>query len=341
MARVFLRAPRNCVRASFMRSAGSLILIAALLAGCRGSPGTLMGARDNTRFATDDSIRLVLALEDERGAEIRKLSGEAVRTLLPPGRHFVSVDDRGVRVLAADSEGLSAAVVGEPVRRLDTLPLGWTANPMLNGAGTRIAATNGPGGGLRIVSFDTGEILHDIACPAAASCFWVSWDLEEPDAVWFGSRVTEATYVRFNFARGEVTLVKSQDPPPMRSTTGWLHSQTTCRATGAQLNEYDNRLDLVQSGQQTRTVAFVAGFERPPLSRPETAIDDPSFLEGCRYAIFRFHNRSYLLDTVTGEKGLLAGYPIYVLRSATMDARISPPASSPLPAATRNTRRTP
>jgi hypothetical protein len=156
-----------------MRGARSLVLIAALLAGCRSSPGALMNAQDNTRFATDNSIRLVLALEGERGTEIRTLSGEPVRTLLPPGWHLLSVDDRGVRILAANSEGLSVGVVGQPLRRVDTVPIEWASSPVLNGAGTRIAATSGPGGRLRILSFDTGEILHDVACPTAASCYWV------------------------------------------------------------------------------------------------------------------------------------------------------------------------
>jgi hypothetical protein len=225
---------------------------------------------------------------------------------------------------------------------MEALTPAWNGGLGLNGAGTRIAVTNGAGGGLRIVSFDTGEILHDTTCPTAASCYWVSWDLEDPDVVWFGSRVTEAAYVRFNVARAEVTLVKSQDPPPpLRYNSAALFSQTTCRETGARLVEYDDRLDLVQEGQQTRTLAYVAGFQRPPFSRPYTAIDDVSFLAGCRYAVFQYRLRTYLLDTATGEKGPLAGYPVYTLRTATMEARLNAPASSPLPAATRSTRQTP
>jgi hypothetical protein len=288
---------------------------AALLAGCYSSPGALMDAQDNTRFATDDSLHLVVVPDGEHGAQIRKLNGDVVRTFVDGVRfHPMGVDERGLRMVGTDSAGAFTVVAGEPVHRLDQLGYEWNASLVLNGAGTRIATTNWQEGRLRILSFDTREILHDMPCPAAAYCYWVRWDLQDPDVVWFSGKT--GGFARFNFARSETTVVTDNDDPPMRLSGESALSRKTCKATGAQLVEQDNRVDLVESGKQTRTVIYVAGFRRPPFGRPGGPISLLGFLEGCRYAVFTFGPDSYLLDTTSGAKGRLAGYPVIALAAA-------------------------
>jgi hypothetical protein len=283
------------------------------LAGCTGTPGALVGARDNTLFAEADSPHLVV-MTDGGDAEVRTLRGERVRTLLKGNSGLSDVDDRGLRVVGRDSVGAFAAVAGQPVRRLE-LPIEWTANLTLNGSGTRIAATNGAGGQLRVLSFDSGETLSTRECPPAASCVWVGWDLEEPDVVWFIGKAHDG-FVRLNLDSGESALRPRDSQLPIRLPSQNALWQTTCKATGAQLVTKRDAIDLVESGKLPRRVVVVEGSRQPwGFTERFPPIRSAGFLEGCRYAVFTYFTDYYLLDIATGAIGRLSGVPIRSLPS--------------------------
>ena len=286
---------------------------AAFLAGCGSTPGVLVGARDNTAFAQDDSPYLVMKMHSG-ATDLRSLRGEHIRTLLPAGDFgLFDTDDSGLRIIGRDSIGAFRAVAGESPRRLDLL-IEWTANMTLNGPGTRIAATNGPGGRLRIVSFDTGEVLLSRDCPAAASCFWMGWDTQDPDVVWLLGK-THDGYVRVNIASGETALFSRDVNLPIRQPMQNALSQTTCRQSGAKLVASRDTIDLVENGQPSRRVVTVEGSRPGLFGERIPPIRSMGFLEGCRYVVFTYLFDRYLLELATGAIGRLPGTPLRSLRN--------------------------
>lgn len=281
-------------------------LLALMLTGCQFHAGHVVGARADTRFAHDDSVRLLLSMG--RGTEIRTLSGEPVRTILA-GNNITpyDIDDSGLRMVGSD-HGYFALIAGEPVRRLDNPPFSY--HLALNRSGTRIAAVDDHT--ITILSFDTLKVLRTAARPEFAWRGWISWDLENPDVVWlFGAG--HDSYVRFDLAIGEVSYVPLDSNPPIRFSGERSLWQRTCPATGAELTERNDAIYVVEKGRRPRKLVAVKGYRVPLTSSHSSPFWYMGFVKGCRYAVYWFHGAPYLVDVATGDTGPLPGKPIYAL----------------------------
>lgn len=223
-----------------------------------------MGARDNTSFAQDDSLQLVV-IDPQGSAEVavvRTLRGEHVRTIYAGERGLGDTDDRGLRFVGRDHFGWFRGVAGQGIDRFRSGPYARIA---LNGPGTRIAAI---GRQFEVVSFDTGDILVQKNCPrAVSSCSWVAWDLEDPDVVWLATG--DGGYVRWNLQTDE-TARFARDPHlpiryPPESAYSW--PEVSCRGGDAKLIITRDTIDLVENGQQPRRV--VTGCARAGAARSQ------------------------------------------------------------------------
>lgn len=103
---------------------------------------------------------------------------------------------------------------------------------------------------------------------------------------------------------------------------------STCKGRDAKLIVSRDAIDLAEDGRAPRRVVTVEGSRPGWLWFRERAqpIWAAGFLEGCRYVVFSFHFRYYLLDLATGSIGRIPGYP---LRPLTAYASSTPSLRSP------------
>lgn len=299
----------NWVKVMF-RSA--VVIVSSLVLNACTSPGEIKGGQDNTAFATNDSTQLILRTPEKNAFEVRTLVGEYVRTLVHTQYALADVDDRANRVLLRTGLGFFAAEAGGALRPLG-VGSGWR-NVAINGSGTRIAMTNNRERLIRVLSFETLELLQEVPCPEDASCWWLAWDFIDTNILWLGG-FSHNGYERLDLTTGESTSIPRASYPRIRYTgETLLYNSNVCRETGATLIPSDSGIVLQEPGQEPRSLVVIKGRRDTFLFGERfSAIDKAGFVSDCQYVIFGFDGDDWLVDVKEGLIGRLAGQVWYVL----------------------------
>lgn len=291
-----------------------------MLGGCY-SQGRLVGAEANTQFAAGDPTRILVRSRDTEAYEIRTLSGRYVETLLQGPYQLADIDDAGSHMLLRRGQDrVLAAVASGSVRNVD-LGDGWH-NVAIDGAGQRIVETSWQQERIRILSFDTLELLQAIECPEE-QCTAATWDRADPDVLWVHG-YSHNGYERLDLVTGEWLRIPDRAPPAVRLTAELALDQSNrCASTGAVLEVHGNGIDLEEAGGVSRQIVRIAGRHNfNPLAEHFAAIRRAAFVGDCRYAIFDFAGAEWLVDVRSGTLGkLVTGTVLLVMPgNASRDA---------------------
>lgn len=288
-----------------------IFVLLTVLQACT-SPGEIVGAQDDTAFVTDDSAQLIVRMREKNAYEVRTLAGDYVRTLFHTRYGLVDVDNRAERFILKTGAGFAAADSSGALRRLPA-GSGWR-NAALNGSGTRIAITNNEERLIRVLSFETLELLQEIPCPEDAYCWWANWDFTDTNILWLGG-YSHNGYERLDLTTGEATSVSRETYPKMRHAADTtLSNSNYCRETGATLIRSNSGIALQEPGLEPRSIVVIKGFRNtfvfgehfPPISRA-------AFVANCQYVVFDFGGDDWLVDLEEGLVGRLTGQVWYEL----------------------------
>ena len=294
-----------------------LVIVVLLLLNACTSTGELRDALENTEFANDRSTQLIIRTPEQNAYEVRTLNGEYVRTLVATNYGLADVDDYGERVLVRTGADFVAVEAGGTVRSLD-MGRGWR-NVALNGSGTRIATTNNQERLIRILSFDTLDLLQEIPCPEDAACWWLGWDMNNTKILWLGG-YSHNGFERLDLATGESESVARETLPWIKHPgETMLHNSSSCRRTGATLIPSDSGIVLQEPDREPRSLVTIRGKRNPIIfGESYPAIDRAGFIADCEYVIFGFGGDDWLVDVESGLIGRLAGKVWYVLSQSSV-----------------------
>jgi len=289
-----------------------LVIVSLTVLHACTSPGEIIGVQDDTAFVTDHSTQLILRMPEKNAYEVRTLTGEYVRTLIHTRYRLVDVDNRAERVLLRTGVGFVAADSSGASRPLAT-GSGWR-NVAIDGSGTRIAMTNNHERLIRVMSFETLELLQEIPCPEDASCWWLGWDFTDANILWFGG-YSHNGYERLDLTTGESTSIPRENYPRIRRPAATLLSNSNyCRETGATLIPSDSGIVLQEPGLEPRSLVVIKGRRNTFLFGEHfPAISRAAFVSDCQYVIFDFGGDDWLVDVREGLIGRLTGQVWYEL----------------------------
>jgi hypothetical protein len=293
----------------------TLVVVSLTVLHACSSPGEIIGARDDTTFVTDHSTQLILKMPENEAYEIRTLTGEYVRTLVPAPVHtrfgLVDVDNRAERVLLRTGVGFVAADSSGAMRPL-AVGSGWR-RPVIDGSGTRIAMVNNHERLIRVLSFETLELLQEIPCPEDAYCWWVGWDFADANILWLSDG--QLGYERLDLTTGESTNIPRENYPRIRHPPDTVLSNSNyCRETGATLIRSDSGIVLQEPGLEPRSLVVIKGFRNTFLFGEHfPVISRAAFVADCQYVIFDFGFDDWLVDVKEGLIGRLTGEVWYEL----------------------------
>lgn len=277
-------------------------------------------------FVDAPGVELVLVFNEGRRGELRGLNGRLIRGLwhgdIPIG--VADFDDRLERLIGGTTTGGGFRwTLGSPRQPL-ALPVEWSQNLVLDGAGQRIAATNQTTKEFRIMSFDTGETLTVRPCPREALCVWMGFDREEPHVVWFLG-ITFDGLVRFDLVDGTSVRVNGKRPSTIRgpATRSWESNSGHCPSTGEDLVPEGTSLDIRSSGGRVRRLVTSRGYRQPLFGDRWPPISEAAFVSDCGYAVFRFQRDWYVVDVRTGQMAQVPG-TILAVRSASPVEHLAP-----------------
>ena len=290
----------------------TLVVVSLTVLHACTSPGEIIGAKDDTAFVADHSTRLIVRSPEKNAYEVHTLAGEYVRTLVHGQYGLVDVDNRAERFLLRSGVGFVAADSSGALRPLAT-GSGWR-NVALDGSGTRIAMANNHERLIRVLSFDTLELLQEIPCPEDAYCWWVNWDLTNANILWLGG-YSHNGYERLDLTTGESTSIPRESYPRIKYPGETLLSNSNyCRDTGATLIPSDSGIVLQEPGLEPRSIVVIKGFRNTFLFGEHfPAISRAVFVSDCQYVIFGFGGDDWLVDVKEGLIGRLSGQVWYEL----------------------------
>lgn len=297
-----------------------LLLVASvlLLSACATpSPGTLVGAMDNTDFLTDSATQLIVSTEEPVGNnfEVRTLRGASVRKIGSGRYRLVDIDDQGRRFVAwgyLDSQpGYFAGEVEGEKRPLPQS--GEWSGATIDSTGTRIAVTSNDRQIIRVLSFEDLRVVQEVSCLPSISCWWVAWDSVESDVLWFGAR-THGGFERLDLETGATAGVPRDAYPNIRFPPETvLYNANRCGATGATLSASDTGINL-QTADRVQLLVTIEGRSRfQGIHHRFQAINRAAFIAECRYVVFDFDGSDWVVEMDTGLIGRLAGRALYVL----------------------------
>lgn len=290
----------------------TLVIVSLTVLHACSSPGEIMGVQDDTAFVTDHSTQLIVRTPEKNAYEVRTLAGEYVRTVVHGRYGLADVDNRAERVLLRAGAGFVAADSSGALRPLAT-GSGWR-NVAIDGSGSRIAMTNNQERLIRVLSFDTLELLQEIPCPDDASCWWLGWDFTDANILWLGGYGHDG-YERLNLTTGESTTIPRERHPRIRRPSATLLSNSNyCRETGATLIPGNSGIVLQEPGLEPRSIVVIKGRRNAFLFGEDLpAINRAAFVADCQYVIFDFGGDDWLVDVKEGLIGRLTGQVWYEL----------------------------
>ena len=289
-----------------------LVIVSLTVLHACTSPGEIIGVQDDTAFVTDHSTQLIVKTPEKNAYEVRTLAGEYVRTLVHGRYRLVDVDNGAERFLLRSGVGFAAADSSGTSRPLAT-GSGWR-NVAIDGSGTRIAMTNNHERLIRVLSFETLELLQEIPCPEDAYCRWLGWDLTDANILWLGG-YSHNGYERLDLTTGESTSIPRENYPRIRYPAhSTLSNSNYCRETGATLIRSDSGIVLQEPGLDPRSIVVIKGRRNTFLFGEHfPAIDRAAFVADCQYVIFGFNRDDWLVDVKEGLIGRLTGKVWYEL----------------------------
>jgi hypothetical protein len=270
-------------------------------------------------FVDAPGVELVLVFDDGRRVELRGLNGRLIRELwhdnIPIG--VADFDDRLERFVGRTTVGEGFRwTLGSPRKPLG-LPIAWVMDLVLDSRGQRIGATNPTTREFRIMSFDTGETLGVRPCPQDVFCSGMRFDRQDPSVIWFRRRDFDG-FVRVDFVRGTSTRVYGNQASTVRwaAVGSWDVNSTHCPSTGEDLVPTGTSLDIRSSGGSVRRLVTSTGYHEAVFGDRFPPIVTAAFVDGCRYALFLFGGKTYVVDVHTGQMAQVPG-AILAVRSET------------------------
>ena len=167
---------------------------------------------------------------------------------------------------------------------------------------------------IRVLSFETLELLQEIPCPEDAFCWWANWDFTDANILWLDG-YSHYGYERLDLTTGKSTSVPRENYPRIRYPANTaLSNSICCRETGATLIRSDSGIVLQEPGLESRSIVVIKGFRNtflfgehfPPINRA-------AFVADCQYVVFDFGGDDWLVDVKEGLIGRLTGQVWYEL----------------------------